>query len=1016
MLEYNTVLSTLKAHIPDGNAVKKLTETEMLLMLMERLAPSANPYKAYLLVCNYSIIGKISEPRVAALLQKAHKRLLKCSSKKYWEDAITEYQDNQYNNVKLYVIEESDNGYCLKRNTQSIPIPDRAEAYINEIRAAPKASKTRFALKGEYKYIVKIPAGTAVEKTVRINSDISPDSKKSPQKSEREPVLVSVEELLNSAEEMKVICNDDICYDVLSKNGVLRADDNRLISVDKLEISQTTNIVGMVGSGKSTLIKALTFHLSKQGKRIVLIVDTADEALRFSRYFIRLGVSVSPLVGRSERMTYLSRVTEKGALFADDYYSKYLCGACLIEGKSDDREPSAMYGDEPCYSLKKGSAVYTCPFFNICPVTAMQREALTASVVVTTAQGLACAKVGADKRLFLEHVIEQADLVIFDECDRVQSVFDKLFTPETEFSKFIQENSEECNRDMKKSSEQRLNDINDSYFMELLHRSPTISDIVQKAVTSENGSWSKMLEHTFSSGTLLDQLKADGLPENVFKALEQAMHKPMLSEYSDLFSMACRSLRDNDFERRLRTVLDELGYKNYSREMFSHIKLYLIICGFDSYTREVDEQHSIYASENSDKELYNFLSGRFTQQKKLLPASVMGNLFGMKYDKKRGLVLYRQFACGRALLTLLPWLSIADDGKPLGTNVLLLSGSSWAKGCLEYHVNVPVKYILESEKWKSDFLSRSEIRELGITERVSGSTTESRPEHLSTVISKSMDTIRAELERDGCILVIVNSYSEAENAQKYLCNCIKEYKLNYKVVRMVKDMSEKTDICIPRGMLPDFDKYDAKILIAPAKAIERGYNIVDANGHSTFSSLFMMVRPLGNPDDISQKCAKLNGIIDADFLQRKSKNELEKAASIRKESAIKWHMFEGSTYGLSQLPDELMTDVTAGLFVMILQIFGRLARITDPNKEPPRIYFADGSFRASENSKKSYDCLKEIANYLQDLMNDEQHGAIASALYQPFYTAFLKGVKNNEDENKNPDYTDSFYSEDECYC
>lgn len=100
--------------------------------------------------------------------------------------------------------------------------------------------------------------------------------------------------------------------------------------------------------------------------------------------------------------------------------------------------------------------------------------------------------------------------------------------------------------------------------------------------------------------------------------------------------------------------------------------------------------------------------------------------------------------------------------------------------------------------------------------------------------------------------------------------------------------------------------------------------------------------------------------------------------------------------------------------LMILQIFGRLARITAPSKDPPRIYFADGSFRVSENSQRSYDCLKEIVNYLQDLMNDEQHGAIASALYQPFYTAFMKGVKNNE--NKNPDYTDSFYSEDECYC
>lgn len=70
---------------------------------------------------------------------------------------------------------------------------NRAEAYINEIMAAPKASETRFALKGEYKYIKKIPAGTAVEKTVKNNYDILPDLKKPPRKSEREPVLVTVE-------------------------------------------------------------------------------------------------------------------------------------------------------------------------------------------------------------------------------------------------------------------------------------------------------------------------------------------------------------------------------------------------------------------------------------------------------------------------------------------------------------------------------------------------------------------------------------------------------------------------------------------------------------------------------------------------------------------------------------------------------------------------------------------------------------------------------------------------------
>lgn len=112
---------------------------------------------------------------------------------------------------------------------------------------------------------------------------------------------------------MRSINDEDYCFDVLSKNGILEASGNTLSQAKQLEIRRTTNMVGMVGSGKSTLIKALTYHFSKQGKRIVLVVDTADEALRFSRYFSELGVSAAPLVGRADRMTYLSRVTEKGS-------------------------------------------------------------------------------------------------------------------------------------------------------------------------------------------------------------------------------------------------------------------------------------------------------------------------------------------------------------------------------------------------------------------------------------------------------------------------------------------------------------------------------------------------------------------------------------------------------------------------------------------------------------------------------------------------------------------------------
>lgn len=83
MPEYNTVLATLTAVMHDRKAAQKLTETEMVLMLLEQYAPHADQFKAYLLLCDYSVVGRIADLCAVVVLQKAHKRLLKCSSKKY---------------------------------------------------------------------------------------------------------------------------------------------------------------------------------------------------------------------------------------------------------------------------------------------------------------------------------------------------------------------------------------------------------------------------------------------------------------------------------------------------------------------------------------------------------------------------------------------------------------------------------------------------------------------------------------------------------------------------------------------------------------------------------------------------------------------------------------------------------------------------------------------------------------------------------------------------------------------
>lgn len=164
MSEYNTVVPTLNAVLHDISSAKELTEVEMLLVLMERYSADSDPYKAYLLLCGYSVIGGAGDSIFASLLQKAHRRLLKYSSKRKWEEALDNYKIEMYDSVRLYYIEESDAGCRLKRNPASIPATDREAAYINEIKTPPRMAKPRFATKGAYAYKVSRQQGSMAEK------------------------------------------------------------------------------------------------------------------------------------------------------------------------------------------------------------------------------------------------------------------------------------------------------------------------------------------------------------------------------------------------------------------------------------------------------------------------------------------------------------------------------------------------------------------------------------------------------------------------------------------------------------------------------------------------------------------------------------------------------------------------------------------------------------------------------------------------------------------------------------
>ena len=1021
MSSLETIKRSLRNYLPTSVNIDDFIKAEMTLALLEKCKPEGDPTKAYLLLHNYSLLGEVVCDETAFLLQKAHRLLHSCSSKMNWAKVLENYRNAQ-SEFCLYIftekIEKGSKILKFARNTELAVEPDRADVYFKYIRKHKEDRHFEYAKGGEYSYSIKDKTSSTVYSADVKIPDRTPQMPISPPpKKTRKKISVSTDELLASAVEMAEKKPDDYCYSILKSNTLKAVTEGNVKSANRLEIDKITNLVGMVGSGKSTLMKVLSYHLAKADKKVLLVLDTVSSVLEMCSYLSQFGVSVSPVIGRSGREKYIDQVAKAHEKYLQNEYSKYLTAPCIIDGMAknkSDKSSVPMFGSEPCRSLMKNKKHYNCPYMDICPAVRMYRDVYTSNVIVTTVQGLAAIRLLGDNKLFLEYVLEQADLVIFDECDKVQKTLDEFFTPSASFDKFRQNAATLCSEAMNKETE-ALDGMekNESGYIRKLMRSLGVCMAVREAISAYGGTWRTILSRTFSAEILYQAICRENQKNKYIsdKSLEHMRRVTIgLDHDKDIEHILKFALSEDDIKIFSSDISDWLTDNNCKpdKTFSDHIKLYLVVAAFDNYIREISDSYLFLPYERkTQQELTDFLSTRFTAQQKILPSSAMGNLFGMKNDPQKGLILYRQYAFGRALMDRMPWLRLTDEGQPAGPNVLLLSGSSWADGCLQYHVNVPVKYLLEAEEWKRRKIAESKMIDLGTAIRVSRSGSEEREENLTEVIKKIMGTIEAELRSEGKLLMIVNSYSEAQTAANYLNRLLSNGKT---VACMCREADEFDENMILRSEIADFSDHSADIMVAPAQAIERGYNIVDKDGHSAFGSVFFLVRPMEVPDEISSKCTKLNGYLERHCVLSGKKNAFDRAAKLRSEATRQWSLMERQgKMQLSSLDPVMKLDVTASLFVLILQIFGRLCRITDESKPAPRVYFADGAFRRSEKNTAGYDLLNELIDYLDSMIDNKETGKIAETLYQPFYEAFKKGVEKNEFA----DISDDIYSEEE---
>lgn len=1006
--------------IEGAMSLARFAAVEAVLHLLFLCAPNADPTKAYLLFTQYQLIGTTECSPMEHTWQRARLMIGYYRSQKYWQDDLRAYRDCRYDAFRAFSIEGNDEGVSFFKVEEVYPYPynDRANEWK---RFWPEhmenSNSSVYAGAGTYKYTYpNLGDGEVETVSIKLDNDYVPIVQSVvSEKGCRSTISISLNELLDAAKQMSEICPGDPCHMILKTNILKRIVGSSVQLCTELNIREVVNIVGMVGSGKSTLIKVLSFWCHQSGYRIALVVDTVAEVLNLQKYFSAMGVTCSPLIGRNERLKYINQVTQPDETCLPAGFSQYLTPVCLIDGMDAQHCNALAFGKEPCYSLKKGGKKHLCPYFDHCLGTKMLRECYTASVVITTVAGFAASRVGPIRETFLELAMRDFDLVVFDESDRVQKTLDQFFMPETSFNNYISECAEDCSAYMKLSNKRREENPAVQRYDEMQRQSVTVLSCVVKSLHHELGSWKKIAHgDPFSALTLLEDMHQEeneyAIPQSVYETIynlidlqdEDGIRQSTLWV---VLESSCKSTDESFFNRMYSTWLDELGASfplpekdRIKRIQDTRIKLILRLIYFDHFIRDLsDAYEASHETAYGQNELFGFLQTRFRQQQYFLPSALCGNLFGLKKTDDEDIILFRQFAFGRSLMKDLPYLRTDNMGKPAGPHVILLSGSSWAEGSYEYHVNRPVNYILEADAEKRAFLEKTRFFESGFPERISGAGDDQRTAQLRIVTQKTVELVIREYERKaGKILLVVNSYAQAQEVHKTLVSALRKANCSACVCRMVSDaISIQNDKgTVRRGEVSRFAKMAEDILIAPAMAIERGHNIVDEHGHSALCAVFFMVRPMAVPDDIQQKGSKLNGFVEAHCERTAHESLFEYNARIRQFAAQQWaKMSKSKSFGLAELDENERKDVVATLFVLILQIFGRLARVTDVTKPEPHVYFIDGAFRSREGKKDDFDCLSELGRYLDNLMAQKESAEIAKTLYAPFYIAYRKDIQ-----------------------
>ena len=200
--------------IDEPMPLARFAAIEAVLHLLALNEPATDPAKAYLLFTQYQLIGTTACTTMEHTLQQARHTLGYYRSQKYWQDDLRAYQAPKYDAVRAFSFEQSGESRSFSKAEGEYPCPYEQrqrewERFWTE--RLEEAKPTSYAGAGTYRYpYLNLETGETETVSVRFDSDCTaPVPPGIPEKGRREPISVTLDELLNTAKEMhfdRILC------------------------------------------------------------------------------------------------------------------------------------------------------------------------------------------------------------------------------------------------------------------------------------------------------------------------------------------------------------------------------------------------------------------------------------------------------------------------------------------------------------------------------------------------------------------------------------------------------------------------------------------------------------------------------------------------------------------------------------------------------------------------------------------------------------------------------------------